>query len=136
MHCRASPNWLVIPDLKLGDQMTETFSPQNRPSTYSSQQHHQHNNSPAVDSEAPFYLSENRYSPITLPSAPIEFGGNEYHFVNHQSNPDNSSFGTSGSESYPVAVDAAGHEHHSHGDPQELGYPIFDGVDPSRTSFM
>lgn len=101
--------------------------------TYSSQLH-QHNNSPAVESEVPFYLAENRYSPITLPS--VEFGGNEYNFVTQQSSPDNTSFGptTSGSETYPV--DAMGHEHR-HSGSQDLGYPIFNGVDPSSTtSFM
>jgi hypothetical protein len=106
----------------------------NHLSTYSSQPHQQHNNSPAVESEVPFYLAENRYSPITLPS--VEFGGNEYNFVTQQSSPDNTSFGpsTSGSETYPV--DAIGHDHR-HGGSQDLGYPMFNGVDPaSTTSFM
>ncbi|KAJ3803307.1 hypothetical protein GGU11DRAFT_740008 [Lentinula aff. detonsa] len=105
---------------------------QNKPdvnhlSTYApSQPLQQHNNSSIVKSEGPFYLAENRYSPITLPSAPIEFAGNEYHFVAHQSTQDNANFGArgSGAESYSVGVDAF--SNHGHNGSQDPGYAIFE----------
>ncbi len=94
----------------------------------------QHTNSPAVESEVPFYLAENRYSPITLPSASIEFGGNEYHFAPAS---DNSTFGPNASRTDQYPVDALSHEHFSnHGlnGSQDPGYTVYDNVDHASTS--
>jgi hypothetical protein len=102
---------------------------QNKPEVHNfspSQQLQQHNTS-----EVPFYLAEDRYSPITLPSASIEFAGGEFHFVARSTSSDSSNFGTgsSGAESYPV--DALGHEHSSS---QGSGFSLFDNVEASSTT--
>ncbi|KAJ4483260.1 hypothetical protein J3R30DRAFT_3698041 [Lentinula aciculospora] len=103
----------------------------NHLSTYtSSQPLQQHSDSPVVKPEG-FYLPENRFSPITLPSASIEFAGNEYHFVAHQSTQDGANFGTgtSGTGSYPVGFDAMSHEHftnHSHNGSRDPNLPLFE----------
>jgi hypothetical protein len=106
----------------------------NHLATYSpSQPLQHHNNSPARDSEVPFYLGENRYSPIALPTASIEFAGNDFHFSAPQ---DNFGAGNSGSESYPVGIDGIGHDYanHRHSGSQDQGFPIYDSIDPSSTS--
>ncbi|KAJ3883628.1 hypothetical protein F5051DRAFT_133920 [Lentinula edodes] len=111
----------------------------NHLSTYTpSQPLQRHNNSPAVKSEGQFYLTDNRYPPIALPSASIEFAGNEYQFVAHQSSQDGANFGgsTSVAESYPVGVDTMGHEHfpnHSHNGSRDSDYNNFED---GSTSFM
>jgi len=112
----------------------------NHLSTYSpSQPLQHHNNPPARDSEVPFYLAENRYSPIALPTASIEFPGNEFHFASPQDNSDNFGAGNSGSDRYPVGIDGIGHDfasHHQNGS-QDQGFTIYDSIDPSSTtSFM
>lgn len=137
--------WLVFAHInvsKLGDQVTNlnnVLAPQNHLSTYTpSQPLQRHNNSPAVKSEGQFYLADNRYPPITLPSASIEFAGNEYQFVAHQSSQDGANFGgsTSVAESYPVGVDAMGHEHfpnHGHNGSRD---PDYNNFEDGTTSFM
>ncbi|KAF5393378.1 hypothetical protein D9757_000715 [Collybiopsis confluens] len=100
-------------------------------------QQHSNSNSPGVESEVPFYLSENTYSPITLPSASIEFATNEFHFVAQSTPSETVGFGTGPSsvESYPV--DPMGQDHFtnsSHSVSQDSSYPLFDSVDTTTTA--
>ncbi|KIK67255.1 hypothetical protein GYMLUDRAFT_55071 [Collybiopsis luxurians FD-317 M1] len=122
--------------LSLSNELMHAFQKQpevNHHSSLSPSQQH-NSSSPAVESEVPFYLAENRYSPIALPSASIEFAGSEYHFVAQSNSSDNSGFSAISSrrDSYPV--DAMGQDQFASSGSQDSAYPLFDSIDPSSTT--
>ncbi|KAJ3772917.1 hypothetical protein FB446DRAFT_788257 [Lentinula raphanica] len=104
---------------------------QNKPDvnhlSFTSQPLQQHNNPSIPKSEGSFYLAEHRYSPITLPSVPLDISSGEYHFVAQQSTQDHNKFGATssaaGADSF-VGVDVFAN-HGQHGS-QDTGYTIFE----------